>query len=343
MNQQRPLIGITMGDPSGIGPEIIAKALATGSLCGKLRPLVIGSAGILKRELAKFAPAVKVNAVGAPNQGRYEAGIVDVLDINNISPDVPYGRVSAENGKAAFEYIERSIELAQAGLIDGVATAPIHKEAIHGAGIPYIGHTEMFAGLTGVPTTDVLTMFHVKKMRIFFLSRHLSLAKAVEYVKYENVLRTIKRCDSAMKLLGWPKPRLAVAALNPHGGENGLVGDEEVKELAPAVKTASAAGIQAFGPVPADSVFLLFESGKCDAVLSLYHDQGHIAAKVHDFAKTISVTIGLPFIRTSVDHGTAMDIAGQGIANPVSMEESISVTAEYASIKNSALVDKARV
>ena len=156
----------------------------------------------MNREVAGLGLRLKVNAVATPSQAKYEAGAIDVLDIDNIAPDVPYGRVSAENGKAAFAYIKKSIELASAGLIDGVATGPIHKEAIHGAGIPYIGHTEMFAGLTGTPS--VLTMFHVNRMRIFFLSRHLSLAKAVEYVKYDNVLRTIKQCDSAMKHLGSP-------------------------------------------------------------------------------------------------------------------------------------------
>jgi len=336
MNSQLPLIGITIGDPSSIGPEIVAKSLATDRLYHKVRPLVIGSAAIMNREIARLGLGIQVNAIAAPSQGKYKPGTMDVLDIDNIAPDVPYGRVSAENGKASFDYIKKSIELALAGLIDGVATAPIHKEAIHGAGIPYIGHTEMFAGLTGTPS--VLTMFHVNKMRIFFLSRHLSLAKAVEYVKYDNVLRTIKQCDSAMKHLGFQKSRIAVAALNPHGGEHGLHGDEEVKELAPAVKAAAAEGVDAFGPIPADSVFLLFDAGKCDAVLSLYHDQGHIAAKVHDFSRTVSVTIGLPFIRTSVDHGTAMDIAGKGIADAISMEESIAVAGQYASIRNSALV-----
>jgi 4-hydroxythreonine-4-phosphate dehydrogenase len=181
-------------------------------------------------------------------------------------------------------------------------------------------------------------MFHVNKMRIFFLSRHLSVLKAVAYVTHDNVLRTVEQCDKAMRYLGYNNPRIAVAALNPHGGDNGLCGDEELKELGPAVKSAVSKGINAFGPVPADSVFLLFEKDKCDAVLSLYHDQGHIAAKVHDFLKTISVTIGLPFVRTSVDHGTAMDIAGKGIASAVSMEESIYVTAAYASkLKDSRL------
>jgi 4-hydroxythreonine-4-phosphate dehydrogenase len=263
-------------------------------------------------------------------------GTVDIVDIDNIDPDVPYGRVSPVNGAASYDYIKKSVELALVGKIDGVATAPIHKEAIHQAGIEYIGHTEMFAGLTKSPS--VLTMFHVNKMRIFFLSRHLSVLKAVAYVTHDNVLRTVEQCDKAMRYLGYNNPRIAVAALNPHGGDNGLCGDEELKELGPAVKSAVSKGINAFGPVPADSVFLLFEKDKCDAVLSLYHDQGHIAAKVHDFLKTISVTIGLPFVRTSVDHGTAMDIAGKGIASAVSMEESIYVTAAYASkLKDSRL------
>ncbi|MDR3589531.1 MAG: 4-hydroxythreonine-4-phosphate dehydrogenase PdxA [Negativicutes bacterium] len=328
MNTTRPIIGITLGDPSGIGPEIIAKSLAAGKVYDEVKPLVIGSGKILSRALAGLGLGAKVNAVTDPQAGKYEAGIIDVFNIDNIAPDVPYGQISAVNGTACYEYIKTAVKLALAGQLDGVATAPINKEAIHMAGIEYIGHTEMFAGLTG--TTDVLTMFHVNKMRIFFLTRHISLAKAVAYIKHDNVLRTVEQCDTAMKHLGFANARIAVAALNPHGGDNGLCGDEEINELGPAVKSAVAKGINAFGPVPADSVFLLFESGKCDAVLSLYHDQGHIAAKVHDFLKTVSVTIGLPFIRTSVDHGTAMDIAGKGIASAVSMEESIQVTGQYA-------------
>jgi 4-hydroxythreonine-4-phosphate dehydrogenase len=336
MTKAQPLIGITLGDPSGIGPEIIVKSLAVPKVYEAARPLVIGSAAIVNREIASLGLRLAINPVCDPENGKYEAGTVDVLDIDNIDPKVPYGRVSAINGAASYDYIKKSIELALARRIDGVATAPIHKEAIHDAGIEYIGHTEMFAGLT--KSAHVLTMFHVNKMRIFFLTRHLSLIKAAAYVTHENVLRTVEQCDKAMKQLGFDRARIAVAALNPHAGDNGLCGDEELKELGPAVKSAVAKGINAFGPVPADSVFLLFEKDKCDAVLSLYHDQGHIAAKVHDFLKTISVTIGLPFVRTSVDHGTAMDIAGKGMAAAISMEESIYVTAAYASkLKDSRL------
>lgn len=328
MTNIRPLIGITLGDPSGIGPEIIAKSLAAGRLYNEVRPLVIGSGKIVKRELGGLGLQAEVNLVSDPQDCKFQAGTIDVFDMDNIPPDVPYGEISIQNGIASYEYIKKSVDLALAGKLDGVATAPINKESVHQAEIEYIGHTEMFAGLTNTP--DVLTMFHVNKMRIFFLTRHMSLAKAVAYVKHDNVLRTVEHCDKAMKYLGFENARIAVAALNPHGGDNGLCGDEEINELGPAVQSAVTKGINAFGPVPADSVFLQFESGKCDAVLSLYHDQGHIAAKVHDFLKTVSVTIGLPFIRTSVDHGTAMDIAGKGIASAVSMEESILVTGQYA-------------
>jgi len=328
MEMNRPIIGITIGDPCGIGPEIVVKALAQSSIYEKVKPLIIGNRGIVQRELDRMGLGLSIHEIGNPALGRYKCGELDLIHINNIDMTIPYGRICKEAGVASFEYIEEAVRLAVAGKVDGVATAPINKEAIHMAGIPYIGHTEMFAGLTNTPS--VLTMFHVNKMRIFFLSRHLSLAKAVEYVTYDNVLRTILQSDTAMKLLGYDSPKIAVAALNPHGGDNGICGEEEINVLIPAVKTAIEQGVNAFGPVPADSVFLLFESDKCDAVLSLYHDQGHIAAKVHDFLRTVSVTIGLPFVRTSVDHGTAMDIAGKGQASSISMEESILVTGLYA-------------
>lgn len=328
MEMNRPIIGITIGDPCGIGPEIVTKSLAQASVYEKVKPLVIGNRGIVQREIDRMKLPLTINEIASPELGQYKLGQLDLINIENINADIPYGQISKEAGAASYDYIQESVRLALTGKIDGVATAPINKEAIHMAGIPYIGHTEMFAGLTDTPS--VLTMFHVNKMRIFFLSRHLSLAKAVEFVTYDNVLRTIMQADTAMKLLGYDAPRIMVAALNPHGGDNGLCGDEEKDVLLPAVKTAVEKGVNALGPVPADSVFLLFESDKCDAVLSLYHDQGHIAAKVHDFLRTVSVTIGLPFVRTSVDHGTAMDIAGKGLASSISMEESILVTGLYA-------------
>jgi len=329
MNSEHPLIGVTLGDPSSIGPEVIGKALAAGRVYDKVRPLVIGSKAILDREIARLGLNLNMNTVVEPGAGIYKPGTIDIFNIDNIAPDVPYGEVSAVGGRACYEYIEKSIELALAGKIDGVATAPIHKQAIHMAGIEYIGHTEIFAGLTGSP--DVIVFFHVNKMRIFFLSRHMSLRHSIDYITRANVLKSIEQTYSAMKFIGYDNPRIAIAALNPHASDDGLYGDEEKKELTPAIRDAVAKGINAFGPAPADTVFLMFESGKCDAVLSLYHDQGHIAAKVHDVFKTVAVTIGLPFIRATVDHGTAMDIAGKGIASPISMEECLLVTGQYVS------------
>ncbi len=329
MSSNLPIVGITLGDPSGIGPEVIVKALASGKVYAEVRPLVIGSKAIIDREIKSLGLNISVNGVTEPGSGLYKPGTIDVFDIDNIAPDIPYGEVSAACGRACYEYIEKAVELSLAGKIDAVATAPINKQSIHLAGVEQIGHTEIFASLTNSP--DAHVMFHVNKMRIFFLSRHMPLRQAVDYVTRTNVLKAIELCDSAMKSIGFDQARIAVAALNPHASDDGLYGSEEKNELAPAIADAVAGGINAFGPVPADTVFLMFESGKCDAVLSLYHDQGHIPAKVHDVLKTVAVTIGLPFIRTTVDHGTAMDIAGKGLASPVSMEECILVTAQYIS------------
>lgn len=329
----KPLIAITIGDPAGVGPEIVVKSLNKAVIYDKVRPLVIGSKKVLERVADTVDNKMLFHSVSSPKEGLYKYGTIDVLDMDNVKiEDVPFGVISPKAALAAYDYIKKSIELALAKEVDGVATAPIQKEAIHQAGIPYIGHTEMFKGLTN--SEHALTMFHVNKMRIFFLTRHLSLRKACEYVTYDHVLQFIEDSAKAMKQLGLPNGRMALAALNPHGGEKGLCGDEEMTALIPATKKAQEEGINVFGPIPADSVFRLFDLDKCDAVLSLYHDQGHIAAKVHDLLKTVSVTVGLPFIRTSVDHGTAFDIAGKGIVSSKSMEESILVTGMYIDLVN---------
>lgn len=326
----RPLIGITIGDPAGIGPETVVRALKNRQIYEQTRPMVIGSRLVLERVRQLTDSPLKLSSIKAPEDGCYEYGTIDLLEIDNVKEEIPFGVICAAAGQAAFDYIKASIDLAMAGKIDGVVTAPIQKEAVHQAGIPYIGHTEMYTGLTNCP--NAVTMFHVNKMRIFFLSRHLSLIKACQHVTFENVLPFIENCAAAMTQLGMPNARLALAALNPHGGEQGLCGDEEMTALSPAVAAAQDKNINVFGPIPADSIFRLFDIDKCDAVLSLYHDQGHVAAKVHDLANTVSVTVGLPFIRTSVDHGTAFDIAGKGIASSKSTEESILVAGMYARI-----------
>ncbi len=328
MYLEKHVIGITIGDPAGIGPEIVLKALKNKELYSICKPLVIGSMEILKKTEVFVQSGLKLNTVNSPDEGKYTYGTVDLISVEDmgVSP-VKFGEVQAEAGTAAFKYIKTSAELAVSGKIKAVATAPINKESIRAAKIEFIGHTEMLAGLTD--TIDPLTMFQVHNLRVFFLSRHVSLKKACDMVVTERLIDYIVRCNKALGMLGLEKKRIAVAGLNPHSGEHGLFGDEEVTQIEPAVKESREMGIDVLGPIPADSVFYQALNGKYDAVLSLYHDQGHIATKTVDFQKTISLTIGLPFLRTSVDHGTAFDIAGKGIASSVSMEEAVILAARY--------------
>ncbi len=325
----KPIIGIPIGDAAGIGPEISIKALMNSDLKTLCRPVLIGNIDVLQNIKRKFKLGVDFNSIDDPQKGCYEDGIIDLINLDNIEAGkIEYGKIQSEAGKAAYEYIKRSIELAMDKKIDAVATTPINKEAIKAAKVDFIGHTEMYAALTG--TDDPLTMFQVRCMRIFFLTRHVSLRGACDLIKKERVLRYIHKCNTALKMLGVGEGSIAVAGLNPHNGEHGLFGTEEMDEIIPAVEAARKDGVNVIGPVPADSVFAQALKGRFSAVLSLYHDQGHIAAKTVDFEKTISMTVGMPFMRTSVDHGTAFDIAGKGIANPVSMEEAIRLAAEYA-------------
>ncbi|WPK12203.1 4-hydroxythreonine-4-phosphate dehydrogenase PdxA [Lysinibacillus louembei] len=329
MTQERAIIGIPMGDPAGIGPEITMKSLAKAEIYDVCKPLVIGDAAVLKKAIEIVGANLTINEVTTPAEGKYELGTVDVINLNNINiNELQYGEVSAQCGQGAFEYIKKSVELAMAGDVQAIATTPINKESLKAAKVPYIGHTEMLEDLAG--SEDPLTMFEVRGMRIFFLTRHLSLKDAIDAMTKERVRDYLVRCDKALQRLGVERRHFAVAGLNPHSGENGLFGWEEVKEIKPGIELAVAEGIDAVGPVPADSVFFQALNGKYDAVLSLYHDQGHIAAKMTDFHRTISITNGLPFLRTSVDHGTAFDIAGKNIAESVSMEECIKVAAQYA-------------
>lgn len=329
MTNERKIIAIPMGDAAGIGPEITVKSLAKKEIYGMCNPLVIGDADVIKKAIEVTETGLNVNIVAAPNEGKYEFGTVDVLDMNNIDIDaLQPGQVQAQCGQAAFEFIKKSVELAMNDDVAAIATTPINKESLKAAGVPYIGHTEMLEDLGGAP--DPLTMFQVNGMRIFFLTRHVSLKDAIDQMTKERVRDYLNRCDKALQRLGVENRKLAVAGLNPHSGEGGLFGMEEVNEIAPGVVAAKEDGIDAYGPVPADSVFFQALNGKYDAVLSLYHDQGHIAAKMTDFHRTISITNGLPFLRTSVDHGTAFDIAWKNIAASVSMEECIKLAAEYA-------------
>jgi 4-hydroxythreonine-4-phosphate dehydrogenase len=327
----RSLIGIPLGDIAGVGPEIVAMALAQPAVYDTARPLVIGETGALRRALRIVGLNLAINRISDPAQGEYRPGVIDLVDLANVKADwITFGKVQAEAGRAAFQFINKAVTLAQTGSIEALATTPINKEAFYAAEIQDIGHTELLGRLTG--TADPLTLFQVFDLKVFFLSRHVSLANAIRLVTRKRTLDYLQRCARALQDLGIAKPRLVVAGLNPHSGEHGRFGDEEGRELEPAIADARALGIDVAGPIGADSVFHLARQGQFDAVLALYHDQGHIATKMVDFYRTIAITLGLPFIRTSVDHGTAFDLAGTGQANPLSMVEAIRLAAIYAPV-----------
>ena len=329
MADNKPLIAVTLGDPAGIGPEIVVRTAADRQLFKEANCIVIGDLGAIEQAIRITGVDLKVNRIEDPADGDYSEGVLNLIDLANIDMEkFEYGKVSAMCGKAAFEYIEKSIELALAGKADAVATAPINKEALRAAGIDFIGHTEIFAALTN--TNDPLTMFETNGMRIFFLTRHVSLRKMVDMITKERIIDYVERCTEALARLGVTEGTMAVAGLNPHSGEHGLFGWEEVNEIAPAVEELRTRGYDVAGPVPADSVFHQAALRRYNSVLSLYHDQGHIAAKTLDFDRTIAITNSMPILRTSVDHGTAFDIAGKGIASAVSMIEAVKLAAKYA-------------
>ena len=326
---KKPLVAVTIGDPAGIGPEIVVKTIADKDAFEDANCIVIGDSGVIRQTIEVTGADLRINCVDDPADGDYCEGILNLIDLGNIDPDsYEYGKVNAMCGRAAFEYIEKSIELAMSGKADAVSTAPINKEAIRAAGIDFIGHTEIFAALTD--TNDPLTMFETNGMRIFFLTRHVSLREMVDMITKERIIDYVERCTEALERLGVREGTMAVAGLNPHSGEHGLFGWEEVNEIAPAVEVLRARGYDVEGPVSADTVFHQAAVGKYNSVLSLYHDQGHIAAKTLDFDRTIAITNSMPILRTSVDHGTAFDIAGKGIASAVSMVESVKLAAKYA-------------
>ncbi|MCI0886991.1 MAG: 4-hydroxythreonine-4-phosphate dehydrogenase PdxA [Chloroflexi bacterium] len=326
----RPLLAITMGDPAGIGPEVTAKALQDKWVYDHVRPFVVGSTAAMSDALRLIGASGSANLVHTIDDVKGEHGTIDVLDLENLDyGSIEPGKISAEAGRAVVEWILRAGELASSGQVQAIATAPINKEACKLAGHSDIGHMEIFQRQTGAK--EVATMLTARNLRVVHLTTHKSVRIACDYVTKDNVLAKLKLTDECFKEWGFPNPRIGVAALNPHASDGGLIGDEEANHIAPAVEAAREMGIDATGPVPADSVFPQAIDGKYDAVLAMYHDQGHIPIKVYDFSMSISVNLGLPFIRTSVDHGTAFDIAGKGIADATSMLECIKVAVSLAS------------
>jgi 4-phospho-D-threonate 3-dehydrogenase / 4-phospho-D-erythronate 3-dehydrogenase len=329
----KPIVAITIGDACGVGPEVVCKALARSDVRAACRPLVIGAMPIIKLTRDQFAQSVKLRRITDITQAGFPDDAVECLDLQNLVPaDAPRGQLSSKAGKAAAEFAMRAGELALRKKVDAIATAPLNKEAMRMGGVNYIGHTELYQAIAGNP--PVATMLISGELRVVHVVQHASLAESLRRITYENVVHTIRATASGMKQLGFAQPRLGVCGLNPHNGEGGLMGNEELDIIGPAVQAAQKEGIAASGPFAADSIFFRAVRGEYDCIVAMLHDQGHIAIKTYGFDRSITVTLGLPFVRTSADHGTAFDIAGKGIANATSMAEAIMLAARLAQQKS---------
>jgi 4-phospho-D-threonate 3-dehydrogenase / 4-phospho-D-erythronate 3-dehydrogenase len=336
MATKKPIIGISMGDPSGIGPEIAVKALARKEIYTICKPLIVGDSSVIKDALRMTGLDLEINSISAVREAKFQLGTLDVYDLKNVNmAELQYGKVSAMSGEAAFEAIKKVIELAQKKEIDATVTGPINKESINLAGHHYSGHTEIYADFTH--TQDYTMMLAHENLRVVHVSTHVSLKEACERVRKDRVLKVIKLANEACRKIGIAHPRIGVAGLNPHAGESGLFGREEIEEIIPAIEAAKALGINADGPIPPDSLFSKAKGGLYDIVVAMYHDQGHIPLKVVGFnwneekqkwdsISGVNITLGLPIIRSSVDHGTAFGKAGKGTASELSLVHAI----EYA-------------
>jgi len=331
---QKPVVAITMGDAAGIGPEIIVKALTVKKTYDLCRPLVVGDRGIMERAASIVKAPVTVRGVSSAAEAHFVYGTLDVLDLANLPPDLPFSKVDPRAGRAAYEFVEKAVRLAMDGEIDAIATAPLNKEALKAGGSSLPGHTEILGHLSG--TRDFSMMLVSRELKVIHVSTHVSLRRSCELVKRDRVLRVIELADGALRALGNSSPRIAVAGLNPHAGEGGLFGTEEIDEIAPAIELARERGMDAAGPVPPDTVFFRAAvKREFDIVVVMYHDQGHIPLKLGGFEEGVNVTVGLPFVRTSVDHGTAFDIAGTGTADCRSMTAAIRMAAAMGRARSS--------
>jgi 4-hydroxythreonine-4-phosphate dehydrogenase len=328
--ESKPILAVTLGDPAGIGPEIILKALRHPEAQASCRLLVIGDRRILERA-AGFVGArdLAIEEVREPQEGEYRPGSLTLLDLHNAAPEeCPVGRVSAAAGRAAVEYVFAACDLATSGKAAGVVTAPLNKAAMNLAGFAYAGHTELLAERTGA--TKVSMLLVGPKLKVVHISTHVSLEEALRRVTRQRVEEVIHIAYQSCRALGIAEPRIAVAGLNPHASEGGLFGDQEAREIVPAIEAARKRGYQVSDPQPPDTVFLRATRGEFDIVVAMYHDQGHIPVKLLAFDDGVNVSIGLPIIRTSVDHGTAFDIAGSGKAREDSLLAAIRVAVQMA-------------
>ncbi|HVH29234.1 MAG TPA: 4-hydroxythreonine-4-phosphate dehydrogenase PdxA [Vicinamibacterales bacterium] len=324
-----PTVAITMGDAAGIGPEIIVKALARPEVPAAVRALVIGDARRLEKAAAIAGVAVDVRRVNGPGAATFAVGTIDCVDLGLIPDDLPFGQLSAVAGDAAYRYVERAVSLAVAGDVDAICTAPLNKEALRAGGHNFPGHTELLAHLTGTP--EVSMMLIAPGLRVIHCTTHIGLIDAIGHIDPDLVVRTIRRGHEALVPTGMAAPRIAVCGINPHAGEHGLFGrGEEESKVAPGVARARAEGIDAVGPLPADTTFFRAVRGDFDLVVAMYHDQGHCPVKVLGLDTGVNVTVGLPVVRTSVDHGTAFDIAGTGTADERSLVAALRQAAQLA-------------
>jgi len=328
-----PLIAITMGDPAGIGPEIIVKAMGVRTVFAQCRPLVLGDEGILSSTVRWSKTPVTIKRIAGPEEGVFRRGTLNLISLTDLSPEeVPLGASRSRGGAAAYRYIERGVLLAQKGIVDALVTAPISKEALNAAGYPFPGHTELLAALTG--SEDQVMMLAGPTLRVALVTTHLPLREVPAALSKERIKRTIEITSQGLKAYwGIQTPQLAVAGLNPHAGEGGLFGSEEQEVIMPAIEECRQGGMAVYGPLAADSLFFHAASGRYDAVISMYHDQGLIPLKLLHFRDAVNITLGLPIIRTSVDHGTGYDIAGKGVADPTSLINAILLAAKMAMAK----------
>lgn len=341
-----PILAITMGDPAGIGPEIVARALANPQTYEKCRPLVTGDAAVMARAVGLLSLPLTVNAISEVAEARFTCGCIDVIDLHCVDMSTfEYGKVQAQCGNAAFVSIRKAIDLAMAGDVDATVTAPLNKEALNLAGHHFDGHTEIYATFTH--TKKYAMLLADEFLRVIHVSTHVPLRKACDLVKKARIIEVTELITDACRQFGIDNPRIGIAGLNPHSSDNGLFGTEEAEEITPAVNELLSRGFNVVGPVPPDTLFAKARCGQYDGCVAMYHDQGHIPFKVVGFnwnkktgrmdsVKGVNITLGLPIIRVSVDHGTAFDVAGKGIASEDAMLLSIDYATRMAINKNQA-------
>ncbi|WP_028661967.1 4-hydroxythreonine-4-phosphate dehydrogenase PdxA [Saccharomonospora saliphila] len=317
-----PVIAVTMGDGAGIGPEVTVGALVDEATTARCLPVVVGDAGRLRRARDILGLRTEIVTIDSVADAVSAPGRINVIDPGPLPDDLPWGAVSPVAGEAAYQYVRIACELAVSGAVRGICTAPLNKEALHAAGHPYPGHTELLAHLTG--TDEVSMMLATPTVKVIHVTTHIGLIDAIARIEPGLVERTVRRGHATIRDSGIAEPRIGVCGINPHAGENGLFGyGEEEEKIVPALEKLRADGIDARGPLPADTAFFLATRGEYDLIVAMYHDQGHGPVKVLGIEAGVNVTVGLPVIRTSVDHGTAFDIAGTGTASADSMIEAI--------------------